>query len=242
MSDTATLSASTLDCTPLTTREINQQLKALAAAGAESVDLLNPQGRHNLAVGLAAGNQAPLKLRIHGPVGYYCGGLCEGVDIAVLGACGWSVGENLMAGQIVINGNASACAAASAHGGTVCILGQAGPRAGISLKGGTLIVQGGVGHSSAFMMQAGRLIICGDAGPSLGDSIYNGTIYVGGAIASLGADAEIQPMTEQDWAELTAELAPYGLTASDYRFQKIGCAKQLYHFKAQDFSKFKDAY
>jgi methylamine---glutamate N-methyltransferase subunit B len=238
MTESTTLSVSTLDCTDLTTREINQQLKRLAAAGVETVDLVNPQGRHNLAVGI----EQPLKVRIQGPVGYYCGGLCEGVDIEVEGACGWSVGENLMAGRIVIRGNASACVAASAHGGTVCILGSAGPRAGISLKGGTLIVQGNVGHSSAFMMQAGTFIICGNAGHSLGDSLYDGAIYVGGDIASLGADAQLSPMTEADWALLDQQLSPYGLAAQDYAFKKVVCAKQLYHFKAKDFSKFKDAY
>ncbi|MBD2260383.1 protein glxC [Pseudanabaena sp. FACHB-2040] len=238
MTESLILSPPTLDCTGLTTREINQQLKKLAAAGADTVDLLNPQGRHNLAVAI----EAPLKVRIRGPVGYYCGGLSEGVDIEVDGPCGWSVGENLMAGRILVKGNASACAAASAHGGTVCILGSAGPRAGISLKGGTLIVQGNVGHSSAFMMQAGTFIICGDAGHSLGDSLYDGTIYVGGEIASLGADAQLAPMTDEDNALLEQQLSPYGLATQDYAFKKIVCAKQLYHFKAQDFSKFKDAY
>lgn len=231
-------SSPSIDCQGLTTREINQQLKKLAAAGVEVVEVLNPQGRHNLAVGMAA----PLKIRFHGPVGYYCGGLSEGLEIEVAGSCGWSVGENWMAGRLVIRGNASACAAASAHGGTLCILGSAGPRAGISLKGGTLIVQGNVGHSSAFMMQHGRLIICGDAGQSLGDSMYDGVIYVGGDIASLGADAQLAPMTDSDWDSLDRDLSPWSLVARDYAFKKVVCAKQLYHFKAQDFAKFKDAY
>lgn len=238
MNDTAILSPTTLDCSQLTTRDINRQLKTLAAAGASAVVLLNPQGRHNLAVGIAA----PLRITIQGPVGYYCGGLCDGIDLEVAGTCGWSLGENLMGGRIVIRGNASACAAASAHGGTVVILGNAGPRAGISLKGGTLIVQGNVGHSSAFMMQAGRLVVCGDAGQSLGDSLYEGTIYVGGSIGSLGADAQQVPMTEADWATLEADLSPHNLEARAYDFKKIVCAKQLYHFKAKDFAKFKDAY
>ncbi|HEY9881496.1 MAG TPA: hypothetical protein V6D29_23785 [Leptolyngbyaceae cyanobacterium] len=238
MIEALTLSPTTLDCTDLTTREINQQLKKLAAAGAECVDVLNPQGRHNLVVGL----EAPLKIRIRGPVGYYCGGLCEGADIEVEGSCGWSLGENLMAGRIVIQGNASACTAASAHGGTVFVRGNVGPRAGISLKGGTLIVRGNVGHSSAFMMQAGTFIICGNAGHSLGDSLYDGAIYVGGEIASLGADAMLDPMIDSDWAKLESELSPYGLLAKHYNFKKVVCAKQLYHFKAKDFSKFKDAY
>ncbi len=238
MSNSVTITKTTIDCAQFSTREINQQLKALAAEGVQEITILNPQGRHNLGVGL----EAPVTVRFQGPVGYYCGGLGDGIRFTIDGTCGWSVGENLMSGQIVVQGNASAMAAASAHGGVVCILGDAGPRAGISLKGATLIVTGSVGHSSAFMMQQGRMIVCGDAGPNLGDSIYDGEIFVAGAIASLGADAKLVPMTEQDWQVLTTELAPWGITAKVHPFKKIVCAQQLYHFQAKDFSKWKDAY
>ncbi len=238
MSNPPTLNRTTLDCSALSTREINQQIKALAAEGIEEILLLNPAGRHNLAVGLIGA----IRLVFQGSVGYYCGGLGEGMRIEVEGSCGWSVGENLMAGEILIRGNASANAAASAHGGRVCILGDAGPRAGISLKGGTLVVGGNVGHSSGFMMQQGCLIITGNAGQNLGDSIYDGEIFVGGEVGSLGADARYESMTAADWQKITAELAPLGITAQQREFKKIVCAKQLYHFQARDFAKWKDAY
>ncbi|MBE9178166.1 protein glxC [Oculatella sp. LEGE 06141] len=233
-----TLSKTSLDCTLLTTREINQQLKALAAQGVEQVDLINPAGRHNLAVAI----DRPIVIQIHGAVGYYCGGLGDGSTIDIHGSCGWSVGENLMSGQIIVRGNASANVAASAHGGKVCILGHAGPRAAISLKGGTVVVTGNVGQSSAFMMQQGRFIVCGNAGDSLGDSIYDGEIFVGGEVRSLGADARIEPMTGQDWQTLNDELNPLGIDPHTHDFKKIVCAQELYHFKARDFSKWKDAY
>lgn len=227
------IQTTTLDCTNLTTRQINQNLKTLAA-----VKILNPDGRHNLAVGITQ----PIKIYIQGTVGYYCGGLSEQVEIEIFGACGWSVGENLMSGKIIVHGNASANAAASAHGGKICILGNAGSRAGISLKGATLIVTGNVGYGSAFMMQQGRIIICGDAGENLADSIYDGTIYVGGKIKSLGADAKLEAMSAQDWQLLDIELQPLGINAPQFDFKKIVCAKQLYHFKAKDWQKWKDAY
>ncbi|MBF2000468.1 MAG: hypothetical protein IGS38_07090 [Synechococcales cyanobacterium M58_A2018_015] len=227
-----------IDCSELTTRDINQALRDHAAAGTEAVTLLNPAGRHNLAVGLAS----PMRIAIQGPVGYYCGGLSDGITLDIEGNCGWSVGENLMSGQICVKGSASANAAATARGGTICVLGNAGPRAGISLKGATLIVRGNAGPSSAFMMQQGRLIICGDAGENLGDSIYDGKIFVGGRVASLGADARFEPMTDSDWTMLTSTLAPFDIAAQEYDFKKIVCAKELYHFKAREFSKWKDAY
>lgn len=237
MTETA-ISHAVLDCAQFTTREVNQQIKALAAQGVQHVDLENPAGRHNLAIGL----EQPIHLIFRGPVGYYCGGLCDGPTVEVEGTCGWSVGENLMSGQITIRGNASANAAASAHGGTIAILGHAGPRTAIALKGATVIVEGNVGHSSAFMMQQGRFIICGNAGSNLGDSIYDGEIFVGGVIGSLGADAKQVPLTDEDRQTLRDELSPFGLDADSYDFKKIICAQELYHFKAKDFSKWKDAY
>lgn len=231
------LSETVIDCTNLTTREINSQLKALAGT-VKTVKMLNPAGRHNLAVGITH----PLAIHFQGPVGYYCGGLSDGVTIDVEGGCGWSVAENLMGGTITIHGNASANAAASAHGGKVWILGNAGPRAGIALKGGTLIVTGNVGYGSAFMMQQGRLIVCGNAGPSLADSIYEGAIFIGGAIHSLGADARLEVLSTQDWQVLHQELQPLGIAPQEYDFKKVVCAKQLYHFKARDWVKWKDTY
>jgi glutamate synthase domain-containing protein 3 len=237
MTDTI-VSHSVIDCSGLTARDINQQIRALAAEGFQIIDLINPSGLHNLAVGL----EDLVHLRFHGSVGYYCGGLGEGPTLDIDGMCGWSVGENLMSGQITVRGNASANVAASAHGGRICILGNAGPRAAISLKGATVIVTGHVGHSSAFMMQQGRFIICGNSGANLGDSIYDGEIFVGGTVTSLGADACYEPMGDRDWHTLQQDLYPLGLNARDYSFKKIICAQELYHFKAKDFSKWKDAY
>jgi methylamine---glutamate N-methyltransferase subunit B len=221
-----------LDCNGLTTREINQQLKAIAATGQASVTLLNPAGRHNLAVGL----ETSMLVGFEGSVGYYCGGLSEHANLDIQGNCGWSVGENLMSGQIVVRGDASANAAATARGGKICVLGNAGARAGISLKGATLIVLGNVGSGSAFMMQQGCMIVCGDAGANLADSIYEGEIFVGGAIASLGADAQIEPLTDADWQMLDRELGAWNVKAQDYAFKKVVCAKQLYNFKPRDFT------
>ncbi len=241
MAETLT-SRATIDCANLTTRDINQQLKALAREGICYIDVLHPNGRHNLAVGL----EQSVHLRFQGAVGYYCGGLCGSLDssphLDIEGGCGWSVGENLMSGQIIVRGNASANAGASAHGGKIYIDGNAGSRTAISLKGATVIVTGNVGHSSAFMMQQGRFIICGSSGANLGDSIYDGEIFVGGTISSLGADARYEPMTDLDWHMLQQDLDPLGLSATAYDFKKIVCAQELYHFKAKDFSKWKDAY
>ena len=77
----------TIDGADKTTREINTAIKAAVAAGEREIDLLHPAAQHNLAVALLS----PVKLTIHGTVGYFCGGLGDGATIHVLGSAGWFV-------------------------------------------------------------------------------------------------------------------------------------------------------
>lgn len=117
----------------------------------------------------------------------------------------------MMSGRVHVKGFASVSAGASAQGGLLIIDGNAGLRCGISLKGGDIVVGGSVGSFSAFMAQAGRMVICGDAGDALGDSLYEAIIYVRGEIKSLGADAQIEPMTETDQQTVAELLAQANL-------------------------------
>jgi glutamate synthase domain-containing protein 3 len=82
----------TLDCALHTTREINAWLKDAARQAAldgssSEVVLQTPDSRHNLAVGL----MTPLRIRIDGPVGYYCAGLCDGIEVLINGGSGWGL-------------------------------------------------------------------------------------------------------------------------------------------------------
>ena len=220
-------SLNTLDCAGLTTREINTFLRDAAQQNpAAEVVLQNPDSRHNLAVGLTF----PLGIRIDGPVGYYCAGLCEGVNVRVQGGAGWGLGENLMSGRVQLTGSAGSAAGATMRGGTVIVGGNAGARCGVAMKGGTLIVGGDVGYMTGFMMQKGVLIIGGDAGEALGDSLYEGTIYLRGKADALGSDAVQAEMTDSDIALLSAALLDAGMDMGAADFQKIVSGKKLYNF------------
>ena len=83
-----------LSCAELSTREINTALAALPDGA--SARVLEPRGRHNLAVGLS--NR--VRIDIEGNAGYFIGGLGDGPDVVVHGFTGWSVGENLQAGSV----------------------------------------------------------------------------------------------------------------------------------------------
>ncbi|HKY49588.1 MAG TPA: glutamate synthase [Acidimicrobiia bacterium] len=217
----------TLSCADLSTREINQRLRALSD-GSEVI-ITEPRGRHSLAVGL----NNRINITIDGNAGYYIGGLGSGPDITVNGFVGWGVGENLMEGTIRVHGNASESAGATAHGGLIVIEGDSSLRTGISLKGGTIAVAGNVGAMSAFMAQAGTILVGGDAGESLGDSLYEAVIYVAGKIRSLGSDARLEELGEADTLRVKDLVAATGFDhVQPEDVKKVTSARQLYNFDA----------
>jgi glutamate synthase domain-containing protein 3 len=223
----------TLSVASLGVRKVNEELRrARAGAAFEIVDVA---GEHNLAVGLLDA----VDVRIDGNVGYYVGGLCGGPDtgptVTVSGFAGWGVGENLMGGEVRVRGNVSESAGSSAHGGTVVVEGDASSRTAISLKGGTVIVAGDVGHASAFMAQAGTLLVGGDAGHDLGDSLYEAVVYVTGRVSSLGADAQVEDLTDADVAAVRSlvELGGPAFAHIDpENVTRVASARTLYNFDA----------
>lgn len=228
----------TFDCTGCSTREINVFLKEATRLGPEAeVALLNPDSRHNLAVGVTT----PLTVRIEGHVGYYCAGLCESVNVRVRGDAGWGLAENLMSGRVQLTGSAGSAAGATMRGGTLIIGGNAGARCGVAMKGGLLVVGGDVGYMTGFMMQKGVLIIGGDAGEALGDSLYEGRIYIRGRIEALGSDAVQTDLTEADIALLSAAFADAGTEMTPTDFKKIVSGKKLYNFDTKEKEIWKNA-
>ncbi len=222
----------TLNCDQLTTREVNRALRQLPA-GARAV-IESPRGRHNLAVGLTAS----IDIAVEGNAGYYLGGLGgnrdgTGPSITVDGFTGWGVGENLMGGQIRVHGSVSQSAGSSARGGLIIVDGDASLRTGISLKGGTIAVGGDSGAMTGFMAQAGTILIGGNAGAGLGDSLYEAVIYVAGSIESLGADARIEDISDDDVEVVKALVAEAGFDhISPGDVTRVASARQLYHFSS----------
>lgn len=224
---TADTAAQTFDVSVTSVREINKFLHG-DLTGVSHVAIENPDGAHNLAVGL----DVAVTVDINGHAGYYAAGMNQAATVTVHGNAGPAVAENMMSGRVHVTGFASVGAGASAHGGLLVVDGDAGLRCGISLKGADIVVGGSVGNFSAFMAQAGRLVVCGDAGDGLGDSLYEATLYVRGKIRSLGADARIEPMTEDDIAALGQLLAAAGFKHSARDFKRIASARTLYHWNA----------
>ena len=222
----ATREALSFDLASDSVRELNQRLHSGAADGAH-VRVLNPGGKHAIAVGL----DAPYEVEIDGHVGYYCAGMNKHATVRIRGNCGVGVAENMMSGSVIVEGSASQSAGATARGGLLVIHGDASARCGISLKGADIVVKGSVGHMSAFMAQRGALVVCGDAGEALGDSLYEARLYVRGAVAGLGADCIEKEMREEHLQQIGELLERAGISGvAPTEFRRYGSARRLYNF------------
>ena len=217
-----------IDADDGTTTEINTRIRNLMAEGYGSIVIKNPRGKHGLGVGILS----RLNLIFEGSLGYFAVGLNDGPNVRINGRVGWSCGENMMSGSIVVEKNAGSTFGAAIRGGDLVCKGSVGSRTGIDMKGGTIIVGGDTGALSGFMMQRGRMIVCGNAGKNLGDSMYDGTIYIGGKIQSLGVDAVPAELTDLDKNWLHRKLSLYGMVPEQGidHFTKIVAGKQLWNY------------
>ncbi len=216
------------DAQDMDIRHINKKIRELMQEGYGTIVVHNPGAKHSLGVGIL--NR--LQLYFKGSLGYFGVGLIDGPNVRISGRVGWSCGENMMAGTVVIEKNAGSTFGAAMRGGDLVCKGDVGARTGIDMKGGTIIVGGNTGAFSGFMMQRGRMVILGDAKHNLGDSMYDGTIYVGGKIASLGIDAVEAEMTDRDIEWLERKLKNYGLSAPRgvKNMTKIVAGKKLWNY------------
>ena len=218
----------TFDLASQSLRQLNHFLHKELPVGDVHVAVRNPDGAHNIAVGV----NAPIDIEIEGHAGYYAAGMNQQARVTVHGNAGPAVAENMMSGRVHVKGFASVAAGSSGQGGLLVIDGDASLRCGISMKGIDIVVAGSVGDFAAFMAQEGRLVICGDAGDALGDSLYEAVIYVRGKIKSLGADAHEEPMADADYDAVGELLAAACFNHDPREFCRVASMRSLYHWNA----------
>ena len=187
-------------------REANEALRSAAATGAD-IEIVNPDARHHIGVGLVQ----PVAVRVKGSAGYFCAGLSHGARFEIESNVGWGVADSVYAGSVVVGGNAGAIAGVALRGGEVVIKGNMGSRAGQVMKAGTLLCCRNASFLAGYMMYGGRIIILGDSGERVGEDMSGGAIFVGGRVQSLGSDAKAEEASAGDEAEIKAFLDRYGI-------------------------------
>ncbi|MDE0389578.1 MAG: glutamate synthase, partial [Rhodospirillales bacterium] len=208
----------TIDLAHTSVREANELIRKHGADGTD-VELVNPDARHHLGVGLVH----PINVRIRGSAGYFCAGLTDAARFEVDNNVGWGVGDNMYTGQVVVRGNAGAIPGVAIRGAEIVVHGNMGSRAGQVMKAGTLACAGNANFMAGYMMYGGRIIILGDSGEKVGEDMTGGHIFVGGRVQDLGSDAEQVDLDEGEDDDIRAFLDRYELRFTG-SFKKIANA------------------
>jgi len=123
------------------------------------------------------------------------------------------IGQQMTAGEIVVEGNADMYIGGWMKGGKIHVKGNVDSFCGIGMEGGELIVDGNAGHHLGSSprgewrgMQGGLIRVAGDAGNDTATFINGGTIIVGG-------DADIHVSTHGEAAPSSSRATPKAASA-----------------------------
>ena len=218
----------TVDLATTSVRQANELIRERGDAG-EDIEVLNPDARHHIGVGLTA----PVDVVVRGSAGYFCAGLTDQARFEVENNAGWGLGDNIYSGSVVVRGNAGAIAGVAIRGAEIVIHGNMGSRAGQVMKAGTLCCVGNANFMAGYMMYGGRIIILGDSGERLGEDMTGGEIFVAGEVQDLGSDATI---TDIDGAEIDslAEFLERYEIPNPGSFEKVVNAGQKLRYATEE--------
>jgi glutamate synthase domain-containing protein 3 len=219
-----------IDLSRVAITEANDKIRAFAADRQE-VEIINPDARHNIGVGLVVDD--PITVRVRGSAGYFCGGLTHGVRFEIEHNAGWAVGDNIYQGTVVVGGNAGAIPGVAIRGAEIVVRGNMGSRAGQVMKAGTLACGGNAAFMAGYMMYGGRIIILGDAAAKVGQDMSAGEIFVGGKIESLGNDTMIVDMEDRERDEIMEFLDRFELKHHGAFTKIVNAGKKLRYAKAE---------
>lgn len=200
-----------VDCTDEEVRDVNRKIKSLNDGDEAHVE--NPNGTHFLCAGL----RNDVDVTVDGSVGYFLGTMNESSTITVNGNAGNHPGDNMTGGHVRITGSAGDGAAQGMYGGTLVIEGDAGARTGQIMKDGTIVVGGFSDFMTGLYMMGGEIVVLGDLGERAGESMIRGTIYVAGDVASLGQNAKLEELTDEDRNHLEQLLEENGFETREFR-------------------------
>jgi len=219
----------TIDLATTPVRRANELIRQHGEAG-EDVEILNPDARHHIGVGLTA----PIKVAIRGSAGYFCAGLTDQARFEIDNNVGWGLGDNMYAGSVVVRGNAGAIAGVAIRGAELVVHGNMGSRAGQVMKAGTLCCVGNANFMAGYMMYGGRIIILGDSGQRVGEDMTGGEIFVAGKVQALGSDAMLVDITADEADDIDEFLDRYGIPSRGRGISKIVNAGQKLHYGTQE--------
>lgn len=205
-----------LDFSSMSPREANQKIKEVVNQ-CNKILIKNPNAMHYLVAGLTQN----IYIEIEGSVGYFAGTMLDKAKLTIHGNAGWFIGDNMTGGEIIVEGSVGDGAGQGIYGGTLVVRNNAGSRTGEIMKNGTVIIGENSGFMTGIFMMGGRIIVLGDLGKDAGESIIRGAIYVKGSVESLGQNAKLVGINENDVNELKSTLNYYDFDLSDDEYKNF---------------------
>lgn len=176
------------------TREINEYLHNEIKIKKRKPATIDIDRQDSVAVGL----DEKVAVTINCDAGDFFGALNDGASIMLNGNAGRFAGDVMRSGKIVINGNCDEGAGMYMYGGQIIVNGNAGDNIGQMSKGGTILIKGKAGDFVGLYLTGGDIVILNASGKRTGDWMIRGRIFVSGNIASLGNNAVIRELNEED--------------------------------------------
>jgi glutamate synthase domain-containing protein 3 len=191
-------------------KDLNAQIRAAVAGGAEEIELNNVNGQYFIGDGI----NRPVTITVNGVPGNDLGAFMNGATLIVRDNGQDNIGNTMNAGKVVVHGHAGDVLGYGMRGGKLHILKDVGYRVGIHMKSyeenmPVLIVGGNAGDFFGEYMAGGVLVLLGmfsdvkgndKHGFSFGTGMHGGTIYVRGGV---------------DESRLSGEVGVFELTAAD---------------------------
>lgn len=197
-------------------KDLNAQIRAAVAGGAETIELNNVNGQYFIGDGI----NRPVTITVNGVPGNDLGAFMNGATIIVRDNGQDNIGNTMNAGKVVVHGHAGDVLGYGMRGGKMHILKDVGYRVGIHMKSyqdnmPVLVVGGNAGDFFGEYMAGGVLVLLGmysdvagnpKHGFSFGTGMHGGTIYVRGGV---------------DESKLSQEVGVFDLSAADDQVLRI---------------------
>ena len=176
------------------TREINQYLTQQITLNRLNEVIIHVDKQDSIAVGL----DKKVRIIAEGKAGDFFGALNNGATIVLNGDADRFAANVMNKGDAIIHGDCGEGTGMFMYGGQVIVYGNSGDHLGQISKGGTIVVTGDAGDLVGLYLTGGDIVVLNNVGKKTGEWMIKGRIFVGGNIASLGCNAEIQELNNDD--------------------------------------------
>ncbi|MFH1125501.1 MAG: tributyrin esterase [Candidatus Altiarchaeota archaeon] len=207
-----------LDLEGMTPRQANKLIKE-EALKEKKIVIESPHSIHFLCAGLDL--EKEVELEVNGDLGYYAASMINNVKVKINGRAGWYPADNMTSGEVEIMGDGGDGAGQGMYGGTLIVHGNTNSRTGQLMKNGLIIVKGNSGFMTGLYMMNGKIIVCSDLEEYAGESIIGGAIYFGGGYKSLGKNAKVEEVSDEEIQWLKKTLEQHSMKKDAKKFKKI---------------------